>query len=143
MYHTLKNKYFTQLLVLVLSLMTDLTYAQSPSGYAEWKAMQQAQDQQLKKQSEASKSKATTTSSNANYYLSRPSTQQNSRSDQVRLNTASVDELQTLHGIGQKKAEAIVQYRKSNGLFKSIDDIQQVKGIGPALFAKNKAKLAL
>jgi competence protein ComEA helix-hairpin-helix repeat region len=48
-----------------------------------------------------------------------------------------------LHGIGQKKAEAIVQYRKSNGLFKSIDDIQQVKGIGPALFAKNKAKLAL
>jgi len=75
--------------------------------------------------------------------LSRPSTQQNSRSDQVRLNTASVDELQTLHGIGQKKAEAIVQYRKSYGLFKSIDDIQQVKGIGPALFAKNKAKLAL
>ncbi len=44
MYHTLKNKYFTQLLVLVLSLMANLTYAQSPSGYAEWKAMQQAQD---------------------------------------------------------------------------------------------------
>ncbi len=85
----------------------------------------------------------TTASSNANYYLSRPTTQQNSRTDQVRLNTASVDELQTLHGIGQKKAEAIVQYRKSNGLFKTIDDIQQVKGIGPALFAKNKAKLAL
>nr|WP_257229987.1 ComEA family DNA-binding protein [Acinetobacter sp. YH12251] len=123
--------------------MADLTFAQIPSGYAEWKAMQQAQDQQLKKQSEASKSKATTAPSNTNYYLSRPSTQQNSRSDQVRLNTASVDELQTLHGIGQKKAEAIVQYRKSNGLFKSIDDIQQVKGIGPALFAKNKAKLAL
>nr|WP_257232777.1 ComEA family DNA-binding protein [Acinetobacter sp. YH12045] len=75
--------------------------------------------------------------------MSRPTTQQNSRTDQVRLNTASVDELQTLHGIGQKKAEAIVQYRKSNGLFKTIDDIQQVKGIGPALFAKNKAKLAL
>ncbi|WP_180117171.1 ComEA family DNA-binding protein [Acinetobacter sp. YH12096] len=143
MHYILKNKCFAQLLVLVLSLMADLTFAQSPSGYAEWKAMQQAQDQQLKKQSEASKSKATTAPSNTNYYLSRPSTQQNSRSDQVRLNTASVDELQTLHGIGQKKAEAIVQYRKSNGLFKSIDDIQQVKGIGPALFAKNKAKLAL
>ncbi|UIJ75224.1 ComEA family DNA-binding protein [Acinetobacter sp. SH20PTE14] len=123
--------------------MADLTYARNPSGYAEWKALQQAKDQQLKKQSEAPKSNVTTASSNANYYLSRPSTQQNSRTDQVRLNTASVDELQTLHGIGQKKAEAIVQYRKSNGLFKSIDDIQQVKGIGPALFAKNKAKLAL
>ncbi|WP_368738733.1 ComEA family DNA-binding protein [Escherichia coli] len=46
-------------------------------------------------------------------------------------------------GIGQKKAEAIIEYRQKNGKFKTIEDIQQVKGIGPTLFAKNKDKLAL
>jgi ribonucleoside-triphosphate reductase len=43
----------------------------------------------------------------------------------------------------REKAEAIVAYRAKNGKFKSIEEIQQVKGIGPAIFAKNKARLAL
>ena len=142
MNHTLKNKYFTQLLVLVLSLMADLTYAQSPSGYAEWKAMQQAQDQQLKTAKNAKKQNVQTPNS-ANYYLSRPTTDSKSSQDRVRLNSATAEQLQVLSGIGQKKAEAIVAYRQKNGLFKSIEDIQLVKGVGQALFTKNKARLAL
>ncbi len=42
-----------------------------------------------------------------------------------------------------KKAQAIVEYRKQNGKFKSIEELQQVKGIGPALFAKNKAQVGI
>ena len=122
--------------------MADLTYAQSPSGYAEWKAMQQAQDQQLKTAKNAKKQNVQTPNS-ANYYLSRPTTDSKSSQDRVRLNSATVEQLQVLSGIGQKKAEAIVAYRQKNGLFKSIEDIQLVKGVGPALFAKNKARLAL
>ena len=52
-------------------------------------------------------------------------------------------QLQELSGIGLKKAEAIIAYRQKNGKFKNIEELQQVKGIGPALFAKNKDRLAL
>ncbi|MCW6667493.1 ComEA family DNA-binding protein [Aerococcaceae bacterium NML190938] len=48
----------------------------------------------------------------------------------VNLNTADVSELQTLPGIGASKAEAIVAYRTENGSFQSIEELQQVKGIG-------------
>ncbi|MCW6675173.1 ComEA family DNA-binding protein [Aerococcaceae bacterium NML171108] len=48
----------------------------------------------------------------------------------VNLNTANVSELQTLPGIGASKAEAIVAYRTENGSFQSIEELQQVKGIG-------------
>lgn len=45
---------------------------------------------------------------------------------------------QNLSGIGQKKAEAIVEYRKSHGLFKSIDELANVKGVGEKLISKNR-----
>lgn len=63
--------------------------------------------------------------------------------NKIRLNSASVSELMQLHGIGEKKAQAIIEYRQQNGGFQKIEDIQQVKGIGPALFEKNKARLSL
>ena len=49
---------------------------------------------------------------------------------EVNINTASQDELQTLKGIGPAKAKAIVDYRKKNGNFKSVNDLENVNGIG-------------
>lgn len=54
----------------------------------------------------------------------------------VNINTATVAKLTTLKGVGQKKAEAIVNYRQKNGAFKKADDLMKVKGIGNKLFAK-------
>ena len=54
----------------------------------------------------------------------------------VNINTASVDELKELPGIGQSKAEAIVQHREEHGNFKTKEDIVAVKGIGDKLFLK-------
>ena len=62
----------------------------------------------------------------------------------VNLNKASAAAMQqNLVGIGPIKAEAIVSYRKKNGKFKSLDDLQNVTGIGPALIKKNKRYLSL
>ncbi|MDH4234182.1 MAG: helix-hairpin-helix domain-containing protein [Gallionella sp.] len=48
----------------------------------------------------------------------------------VNLNTASKEELQSVNGIGPKKAEAIIAYRTRNGWFKNVDDLKKVKGFG-------------
>ncbi|HEY0735467.1 MAG TPA: ComEA family DNA-binding protein, partial [Herpetosiphonaceae bacterium] len=52
----------------------------------------------------------------------------------VNINQADAATLNTLDGIGPATAEAIVEYRTTSGPFKRIEDIQDVKGIGPALF---------
>ncbi|MFH1530311.1 MAG: helix-hairpin-helix domain-containing protein [Pseudomonadota bacterium] len=54
----------------------------------------------------------------------------------VNLNTANAKELQTLPGIGKKKAETIVEDRTQNGLFHSVDDLQRIKGIGRGMVDK-------
>ena len=48
----------------------------------------------------------------------------------VNINTATEAELETLNGIGPAKAKAIVDYRKKQGGFKSIDELENVEGIG-------------
>lgn len=48
----------------------------------------------------------------------------------VDLNTASQADLETVKGIGPAKAKAIIEYRKKNGNFKSIDDLDKVPGFG-------------
>lgn len=53
----------------------------------------------------------------------------------VNINTANVEQLTELPGIGPAKAQAIVEYR-TNSPFKTVDEIMQVKGIGEKLFAK-------
>lgn len=52
----------------------------------------------------------------------------------VNINTADSETLQTLSGIGQSRAEAIILYRETNGAFESIEDIMKVNGIKNALF---------
>jgi len=54
----------------------------------------------------------------------------------VNVNTAAAAELDELPGIGQAIAERIVEYRGANGPFKTVEDLRNVKGIGPALFSK-------
>jgi len=55
----------------------------------------------------------------------------------VNLQTASKDELMCIKGIGTKKADAIIKYRKANKL-KTADDLLNIKGFGKALVAKVK-----
>ena len=50
----------------------------------------------------------------------------------VNINTATQAELESLDGIGPIKAQSIINYRKKNGGFKSVDDLKQVEGIGNA-----------
>ena len=58
--------------------------------------------------------------------------------DKVNLNTATEAELQTISGIGQKRASDIIAYRESNGRFKSVDDLKKVSGIGDKTLEKLK-----
>lgn len=53
----------------------------------------------------------------------------------INVNTADAATLDTLPGIGPTKAQAIIDYREQNGPFASIEDIQNVSGIGPATYA--------
>jgi competence protein ComEA len=57
----------------------------------------------------------------------------------VNINTADAKTLAAnINGVGNKKAEEIVQYRDKHGPFKSADDLAKVKGIGPNLIEKNR-----
>jgi competence protein ComEA len=56
----------------------------------------------------------------------------------INLNTATIDQLETLPGIGRKTAERIVEYRTKAGGFKRIEDLMNVKGIGEKSFLKLK-----
>ncbi len=114
-------------------------YAQpANSGYEKWKQQQQAADVQLKQQS--------TARSQADHYLSRPQMTAQLQDKhgavlsqgKININTATVQQLQQLHGIGEKKAQAIVDYRNQHGKFKNIAELADVKGIGPKLLEKNK-----
>ena len=120
----------------VLSSSFAFAAAQTES-YADWKIKQQQYDARLKQQ------QSQTSQNHTNHYLAKPELSAVSTADKIRLNSATVEQLQQLHGIGQKKAEAIIEYRNTHGKFKRVEDIQLVKGIGPALFAKNQARLAL
>ena len=61
----------------------------------------------------------------------------------VNINTATKDELIALQGIGPAKAQAIVDYRKQNGPFKSVDDLRNVKGIGAKRLEKLRADITV
>src|SRR5437016_14460420 len=61
----------------------------------------------------------------------------------ININTATKDELVALPGIGPAKAQAIVDYRKAHGPFKTAEELKDVKGIGAERFGKLKPDLAV
>jgi competence protein ComEA len=56
----------------------------------------------------------------------------------LNINTATIDQLETLPGIGRKTAERIIEYRTKSGSFKRIEELMNVKGIGEKSFLKLK-----
>ena len=63
--------------------------------------------------------------------------------EKVNINTANQTELETLPGIGTATAEKIIDYRNKNGKFSSIEDIQNVKGIGNAKYENVKESICV
>lgn len=80
----------------------------------------------------------TTTNSQAN-----GSAQQEESSDKINLNTATLAELQTISGIGAKRAQDIIDYRDANGGFSSVDDLANVSGIGEKTLEKLKSEVTV
>lgn len=79
-------------------------------------------------------------SESSNYIISSNNTKtnENSNGQKVNINNADESELDELPGVGPSTAQKIIQYRKENGKFKSIDELKNVSGIGESKFQKIK-----
>lgn len=62
-------------------------------------------------------------------------------SGKININTATKEELMTLPGIGESKADDIIKYREANGQFKSIEELTNINGIGENILAKIKENI--
>lgn len=63
--------------------------------------------------------------------------------EKINVNSADVEMLTALNGVGSVKAQSIVEYRSQNGRFKTAEDLLAVDGIGEATVAKNKDRIVL
>lgn len=61
----------------------------------------------------------------------------------VNINTATLDELEQLPGVGPAKAQAILDDRTQNGKYKNIEELKRVKGIGDSTFDKLKKEITV
>lgn len=72
-----------------------------------------------------------------------PQSSENNTQGKININTAGKEDLMTLTGIGNAKAESIIRYREDNGSFQSIEEIMQVEGIKEGVFNKIKDKITV
>jgi competence protein ComEA len=61
----------------------------------------------------------------------------------INLNTADKAALESISGIGPAKAEAIIKYRDEHGSFKSVDELLNIKGIGPKILENIKEQVEI
>ncbi|PNV84069.1 MAG: DNA-binding protein [Sulfurimonas sp.] len=59
----------------------------------------------------------------------------------VDINKADKDELMSIKGVGEAKANAILEYRKANNCFSSVDELKEVKGFGDKMLEKNRGNI--
>jgi competence protein ComEA helix-hairpin-helix repeat region len=67
----------------------------------------------------------------------------NKNIDKISLNTATKEQLMTLSGVGESKADLIIKYREDNGGFKNIEELMNISGIGEATFEKLKDSITI
>ena len=78
------------------------------------------------------KTTLTTTTTTSKVMTNTTTTKQ--QNQKVNINTATLEELMTLNGLGESKAKSIIEYRTNTGLFNTIEDLLNVKGIGQKIF---------
>ena len=61
----------------------------------------------------------------------------------INLNTATKEQLMTLPGIGEAKADAIIRYRTETGLFASTEDVMNISGIKNSVYEKIRDKVTV
>lgn len=67
-----------------------------------------------------------------------------SAAEKININTASKEVLMSeIKGVGEKRADAIIAYRKENGPFKTVDELSEVSGVGESIVEKNKDSLTV
>lgn len=76
-------------------------------------------------------------------FLQAPQSVYSASSDLVNINTADIERLSTLKGIGPALAQRIIEYREQNGSFKSVEEIMNVRGIGQKKFDAFKDKITV
>ena len=63
--------------------------------------------------------------------------------EKVNINTAGLEELMTLKGVGESRARAIIEYREQQGAFETPEDIMNISGIKEGVFSKIKDQIAV
>lgn len=69
--------------------------------------------------------------------------QSEEESKKININTATLEQLKTLNGIGDAKAKLIIDYRNEHGIFNSIDDLKNISGISDKIFEKIKNNITI
>ena len=60
----------------------------------------------------------------------------------VNINTATKEELTSIKGVGEKRAQDIIDYRTKNGPFKTVDDLEKIPGVGPGLMKRIRSQVS-